>query len=183
MTERWPPIYDADDLAATIAKVAGTHASSSLYGAISRNPPICQGDVVELPAGLPVLDEGGEPLVLEPAFPLWLVIGNTCDFARARTEVQWTQVVPVYQAQPLDEVRPEVLTAFSSYQYSRRFFLPPWPGAERHLRYADFLTPVGVDKEAMTTRARVVARLTREGWILLHSCLIRFLCRDDGRFD
>lgn len=183
MTERWPPIYDADDLAATIAKVAGKHASSSLYATSVAGPPVCQGDVVELPAGLPVLDEAGEPLVLGPPFVFWLVIGNTCDYARSRDEAAWTQVVPVYELQPLDQVQPEVLAAFSSYQYSRRFFLPPWPGAASSLRYADFLTPVGVDKVAMTAKARVVARLTREGWILLHSCLVRFLCRDDGRFD
>jgi hypothetical protein len=29
----------------------------------------------------------------------------------------------------------------------------------------------------------VVARMSRLGWVLLHSCLVRFLARDDGRFD
>jgi hypothetical protein len=47
---------------------------------------------------------------------------------------------------------------------------------------ADFLRPVALHKGAVGSSARVVARMTREAWILLHGCLIRFLCRDDGRF-
>ena len=122
-------------------------------------------------------------MVLEPDFQHWLVVGNTCDFDREVSEVRYTQLVPIWELGDLKGVPAAELAAFTRYQYARRFFVPPWPGASRVLRYADFLTPIGVEKDAVTDHAKIVARLSLEGWILLHSCLVRFLCRDDGRFD
>ena len=69
------------------------------------------------------------------------------------------------------------------------FYVPAWSGAVADQFYAaDFLRPVPVDKEAFAQesggqRAVVVARLSRVAWILLNACLVRFLARDDGRYD
>lgn len=185
MTDRWPPVYDADDLARCITEVVSASDSQGMYSraGLSIGPAICQGDIVELPASVPVIDSSGAPAILEAAPPWWLVIGNTCDFVRSYEDVPWTQLVPVWELDRLDDVDPSVLNAFRGYQYARRFYLPPWPGSSHLLRYADFLTPVGADRGAMREHASVIARTSREGWVLLHSCLVRFLCRDDGRFE
>src|SRR3712207_7359121 len=45
--------------------------------------------------------------------------------------------------------------------------------SEDHLLVADLLTPMALEKQALRGRARVVARLSRFGWVLLHSCLVR----------
>jgi hypothetical protein len=57
---------------------------------------------------------------------------------------------------------------------------------ERWLHVADLLMPVAIDKRAFAEPERpatVQARLSRAAWILLNACLVRFLARDDGRYD
>ena len=185
MPERWPPVYDADELAACIAHAAGHAGGAGLWEPPRRDldPAICQGDVLQLHRGLPLLDEGLEATVLDPEFDHWLVIGNTCDFAREPRDTPWTQLVPVHEFGDLSETEPGLLADLVGYRLSRRFYMPPWPGATARLRFADLLTPVAALKADVPRCARVVARMNFSGWILLHSCLVRFLCRDDGRFD
>ena len=61
---------------------------------------------------------------------------------------------------------------------------PAWDNALRDKHFtADLSTPAAARKAALLQHGNVVARLSRQGWVLLHSCLVRFLCRDDGRFD
>ena len=139
--------------------------------------------MLRLPRGLPLLGDDLEPQVLEPEYEHWLVIGNTCDFARDFSKAPWTQLVPIRDVVPLSDVGAGILADFTAYRLSRRFYVPPWPGTTERLRYADFLAPVAADKEAIPENAEVVARMSLTGWILLHSCLVRFFCRDDGRFD
>ena len=40
-----------------------------------------------------------------------------------------------------------------------------------------------VHKSVFPEHARVVARMQYAAWVLLHSCLVRFLARDDGRHE
>lgn len=139
--------------------------------------PICQGDVLDFPNVVPCIDEHGEAAADEEVSH-WLVIGNTCDFHR--DEVEFTQIVPVYPL-PTD-IAPHRFQNLTEYRLSREFYLPAWEGAEEHKGFfADFTKPVTMHKNA--GRSKVVARMSREGWILLHSALVRFLARDDGRFD
>lgn len=183
MGERWPPVYEASQLKDTIESLASMTGTKGIYGPKDVAGPFCQGDILSLGAELPFLNEEGEAEVLEPSYDHWLVVGNTCDFSRPVEEVPWTQLVPIVETQDLREVPVETRRAFTSYQYSRRFYVPPWPGSTLKLRYADLLTPVAIEKARLGEVAEVAARMNREGWILLHSCLVRFLCRDDGRFD
>src|SRR5688500_13508628 len=92
---RWPPVYDADELASQIAEIATDRdLAGRLYDLTDVGGLVCQGDVVELAAGVPVLDESGAAVTEEDATH-WLVIGNTCDFDRDIEDVPWTQVVPL----------------------------------------------------------------------------------------
>ena len=182
LRERWPPVYDADQLARDISQLVKRGLTTAQFYTLRSlaEPRVCQGDVFLLEAGVPVIDEDGEAVALGDQ-SYWLVIGNTCDFARTIGEVPWTQAVPIDDLG--QDVSATELSKLQGYQASRVFYLPAWSGSVGHC-VADLLRPVAVHKQCFVDeKAKVVARLDRPAWVLLHSCLIRFLARDDGRFD
>jgi hypothetical protein len=185
--ERWPPVYDADGLIKMIEELA---ARSDLAAAFydwradrSMTPvnDVCQGDIVELPADVPVIGEDGAPIALEHPAGVWLVIGNTCDFDRSVTDARWTQLVPLVDLGGDDFPNGPAL---KRYMTSRAFYVPAWAdGVVGRCCVADLLRPVAVDKRVFASgKARVLARVTRAAWVLLNACLVRFLARDDGRY-
>jgi hypothetical protein len=179
--ERWPPVYDAEQLARQIEELAGRgDLHKAVYDVdLARGGPVCQGDVVSLDTDLPVVDELGRAAT-RGDFRYWLVIGNTCDFHRS--DVLWSQVVPVVLVPPSEMMGPK-FEGVRTYGGSRTFHLPPWLGSDGSHGVANLLTPVAIDKRCLGEVAKVEARLSEIGWVLLHSCLVRFLARDDGRFD
>lgn len=182
---RWPPVYDEDGLRQVIADLSAGSLFDEFFWPVTDEPAVCQGDIVALTADIPCIDAGGETVATDQA-GRWMVIGNTCDFARLSTEadVPWTQLVPLIDLGGDADFDGPELAALRRYRYSRRFYVPPWPALEevRH-HCADFLRPVAAEKGVFGTHARVVARLSFRAWVLLHSCLVRFLARGDGRFD
>jgi hypothetical protein len=190
MGERWPPVYDFEGLKREIEQLQKQLAVGDEFYEWRRDrstrvfSDACQGDIVSLADGVPVRDRDGLSGHENPSGH-WMVIGNTCDFAR--TEVAWTQLVPITDLGPTTELRQDEYAAAMSYQKSREFFLPSWSAAvESNLHVADFVRPVTADKALFagdTPEARVEARLGRAAWHLLNACLVRFLARDDGRYD
>lgn len=172
---RIPTVYDADGLDKQIETLALRLRGDHFFELTKFDPEPCQGDVLMLDAPVPVLDESGTP-VEDDAARFWMVLSNTCDFAR--DNVLWSQIVPLEEA-PRDAA---AIAKHAAYKHSRRFLVPPWPGQERSF-VADLLRPVTIDKRAIGTTAQIVGRMTEPAWILLHSCLVRFLARSDGRFD
>ena len=182
--ERWPPVHDAQELGRTIHDLANRDDLDAVIydrGRAADAGPCCQGDIIELSEGVPLLDENCTGAVLDD-FTHWLVIGNTCDFARAMDAVRWTQVVPIIE---LLGATPQHLEDLRRYRLSRQFFVPQWAGSAQpdRVMVADLLRPCALDRRAIAACARVVARLSFRGWLLLNACLVRFLARDDGRFD
>ncbi len=146
--ERWPPVYDLEDLVNEIGRMTkDERLERDFYewrlDRSTLNPSdVCQGDVVLLDSEVPVILENGQPGLVEHPEHHWLVIGNTCDFDRSIEEAPWTQLVPIVS--------------------------------------------VGPDKRVLqgaTKVATLQARMSRGAWILLNACLVRFLARDDGRYD
>lgn len=180
--ERWPPIYDASDLEAIIRDLSERGQLDLQFFSSIPADRVCQGDVVRLPSSIPLIHEDGQPAITGDCI-YWMVIGNTCDIDRDIDTVSWSQIVPlnVFQANDLAD---EDLAALRRYRYSRRFYIPPWAAHvnEQHF-VADFLRPVTIHKNALLHVAQVETKLSYVAWILLHSCLVRFLARDDGRFD
>jgi len=180
-TERWPPAYDAEDLAVQIRSLVAT---GDLFERFYLNLPDdgswCQGDIVQLESEFPYIDREGQPAVLENlGVRFWLLLSNTCDLSRSLDEVRWAQLVPLLDL----NVGGEDLDVLRRYEYSRRFYVPTWArGTEMHF-VADFTMPVTLDRPALNKAATRIAHLSFVAWVLLHSCLIRFLARDDGRFD
>lgn len=180
MPEPWPPVYDAESLAELIDGLVETGNLADLYDVVRDEPRVCQGDVVRLDSPIPLISEDGQPVV-DDAAEYWLVIGNTCDFDRDRATAPWTQLVPIINLGV--DLTSAKLVSIQRYQTSRAFYIPPWKQeVEERFMIADLLRPVAAYKEAFDEAAQVEARLARPGWVLLHSCLVRFLCRDDRRF-
>ncbi|MDH5671173.1 MAG: hypothetical protein OEZ06_03435 [Myxococcales bacterium] len=179
---RWPPVYDAQGLADVIDGLAGASDFDTRFWDLRPRVQgeVFQGDLVQLDSAVPLLDEAGDPVVTDDC-KFWLIIGNTCDFERPANDVPWTQIVPTVDLGTT--VDRQHLDVFRRYQYSRRFYVPPWPSGDGHHRFADFTRPVTIHKAAFVGPAQVVGRMQQPAWVLLHSCLVRFLARDDGRYD
>lgn len=191
--ERWPPVYDLEDLVSQIKRLTNDEQLEReffewrLDRSVLRHEDICQGDVVALTSDVPVILADGEPGTVGPPEGAWLVIGNTCDFARPIADARWTQLVPIVNAGNLGEVTVTHVSAARRYTQARRFYVPPWSAeTDAQLHLADLLLPVAVDKRVLQgpeRSATLKARMSRGAWILLNACLVRFLARDDGRYD
>lgn len=169
LEERWPPIYDAEDLAREISRLSGRDDLIDRFyewceDRSTLDPQdVCQGDVVELHAEVPVILADGGTASLVHRESIWLVIGNTCDFARDITQVRWTQIVPIVDLGG-SELSPPHKDALRKYSQSRVFYVPPWSTtvADR-FHAADLLRPVAIDKRALLGGpARVRARIDRK---------------------
>ncbi len=181
MRDRWPPTYDAEELARQIRELIESHEFEGRFFTDGRiEDGVFQGDVIRLATQLPLLDEAGMPSA-GGAFEFWLVVGNTCDFERV--DVDWSQMIPIDRV-PTNQIPPSTARALGRFEMYRRFLVPAWPGdvdGSAVLRIGELVHPVTVHKRALQEQGQVVARMSRLGWMLLHACLVRFLARDDGR--
>lgn len=187
--ERWPPVYDLEDLVRDIKTLVDhPHIQNDFYlwrreRSTEVHSDICQGDIVTFGSEVPVIGPDGDPLLVDHPERLWMVVGNTCDFARDVDSVQWTQMVPIAALGPLADLSASERASATRYTYTRRFYLPPWSQAvEDQLHVAELLQPVAVDKRAVLQHATLDARMSHTAWMLLNACLVRFLARDDGRY-
>ena len=161
--------------------MSSNSSALQLYSSISQSIA-CQGDIFELDSSVPLIHEDGKPAI-KGNFKYWLVIGNTCDIDRSINEVEYSQIVPIHLIEGTS-LTSQQRQSFLTYAYSRRFYLPPWEGVEPEaVFFADFTTPVTVHKNVIQELSKRKATMSFNGWILLHSCLVRFLARDDGRYD
>lgn len=183
-TGRWPSIADRDDLTQVISRILNAGAefearffqTGDFVGGFA-----CQGDVVQLKSAAPCIDATGTAIVTDATYEHWMIVGNTCDMYR--DDETRSLIAPLVTL--ADPVAEDHLRALRQYEYSRQFYVPPWPQAAiaQH-QLVDFMQLVTIEKAAFRDDcARVVARLQFPAWALLHACLVRFLARDDGRFD
>jgi hypothetical protein len=100
------------------------------------------------------------------------------------SDVAWSQLVPLYDLGDKETLSTEKIRAIAGYKTSRRFHVPAWSAdVSGRFHVADLLLPVATHKYALLNVAKVEARMSMYGWVLLHSCLVRFIACDDGRFD
>ena len=181
--ERWPPVYDADDLARQIRNLAGSEFLEERFYVLEPEVPLCQGDVFHLQSPIPLIDEGGSAVALDD-IEYWMALGNTCDFERTVDEVAWTQLVPIIDLGEESLLTKSELQRLRSYQPFRSFYVPRWSSElEGRIFVADLTRPVAAHKTALKSVATRQARLSHAAWALFHSCIVRFLARGDGRHD
>lgn len=183
-SDRWPPVYSADDLKDQITGlIRDKTIFTKFYEPRVEAPNKCQGDILELNSEALFLDEELSPVTSQNKFSNWLLIGNTCDIHRDLKTAKWSQIVPIYNVGKTSEIAAEQLEKFQLYSQSRVFYLPPWNDQLKDSHFlADLLRPVTINKTGLL-KVKTVGRINFHSWILLHSCLIRFLARDDGRYD
>jgi hypothetical protein len=181
MNERWPPIYDYEQLITTIKDLIKNDRLISQFFELEIEKTFYQGDILYLQAPFAYLNQDAQAEAIDENSGYWLLLSNTCDLDRKLDEVPWAQIVPI---ELFADLTKEEIEKYKNYQLSRAFYIPEWSGdvTGQH-GIADFCRPVTISREALAAHAKVVARLTRYSWILLHSCLVRYLARDDGRCD
>lgn len=179
---RWPPAYDFETLVKQINKIA--QASEFVRGFYEQieplQPEFCQGDIIKFKSDFPLIDADGDISILSNPVKLWVLVGNTCDFTRDETHVRYSQISPLTK---LDANTPaKIISGLKTYSTYKRFYMPEWQKNTTSYGYViDFSKFCSIDKKALKTQAQVLARLSQESWYLFHSCLVRFLARDDGR--
>ncbi len=183
--DRWAvSAYDVNDLSQQIKRLCSSEFfPQEFYHSVpGPQPGLQQGDIVELSSGVPVIWKDGTPTAIEN-INHWIVIGNTCDFNGIPRKVQFTQLAPLVSvdAQKL----PVSIEDLKTYRASRTFYVPPWPnfgGSDGCI--ADLERIVSLHVDAVDNKhASRVASLSFQGWVLFHSCIVRFLARDDGRYE
>ncbi|MEH6625428.1 MAG: hypothetical protein V7739_03210 [Motiliproteus sp.] len=184
-TERWPVVYDSKELEDQIRSLTSAKCFSSKFYHHNVGPlgTVQQGDIISFSSGIPLIWSDANPGIIED-IDYWLVVGNTCDFTRNIEDVPFTQISPIIDIGSLERSK-ITRSDLTNYKYSRRFYIPPWEAASDDVTLiADFQRIVTIHKSAFSlSNISRVASMSLEGWVLLHCCLVRYLCRDDGRFD
>lgn len=180
---RWAPIYNEEQLIDTIKQIRNSEDFyAKFYETSFNDKEPCQGDILQFSGSIPLIDKDGEPKIIKNC-DHWMIFGNTCDFDKENNN--YSQLIPIFDISNIHTLTAENLVTLRKYQYTNRFYIPAWPIINSGLDYlAEFTLPVLVEKELLfNDKVKILARLSYVGWILLHSCIVRFLARDDGRFD
>lgn len=179
---RWPPVYDFDGLGEEINRlVSSCGIFDQFFLKENLDSNLCQGDILKFPGQFPFIDENGNVAIIDEEYDYWLILGNTCDLHRELPSPHFSHITPLI---PLDMDIPEkVVSGLRSYDSYKKFYIPPWDVSVNKGFIIDFTLMSSVDKNCLLTLTELTTRLTRKSWLLLHSCLVRYLARDDGRHD
>lgn len=180
---RWPPVYDFKELGKQIKKlVADGSIFNQFYHLKVDTNEFFQGDVLLLDNNPFYIDKEGDISLLEGEFKHWLILGNTCDLARdsSGTIPHLTHITPIIPIR--EDIPANLLSDLKKYKLYKKLYLPDWNGGLVHY-YIDLTLINSVEKTYLVNHAQIAARLHFKTWLLLHSCLVRYLARDDGRHD
>lgn len=179
---RWPPVYDADSLKQQIASITKADGFENLfYNQYPTKSSFFQGDLIKLDAQFPFIDEEGNICIDEAdddEKQQWVILGNTCDLTRM--DINYTNLAPVSKIQDsIDETILNSLRQFQSYKKIR--FPDTVYNTNGYL--LDFTQTCSVNKKYLLENAQKTHELSLTGWVLFHSCIVRYFARDDGRHD
>ena len=183
ITCRWPPVYNFEDLGATIKEALENQEIFTYFYSRpgSREPDFCQGDIINLETAFPFIEGNGNVVVTEDEFVYWLIAGNSCDISRDIGEVSYTSLVPLISVP--DSCGGSLISDLKHYKAYRKFYIPDWNNPCERGYLADFTRMCSVHKDIFSGTATLAARMDYRSWVLLHACLVRYLARDDGRHD
>ena len=184
---RWPPVYDFDELGQQIKDLINDGSIFHQFFVPQINETeLFQGDIVSLKNDPVYIDKDGDIAIIDGGFDHWVILGNTCDLARNLTAdgdsalphlTHISPLIPVPQDTPTN-----ILNNLKKYKLYKRVFIPRW-GNEENDFYIDLTIMNSIEKQCLIDHSEITARLNFKTWLLLHSCLVRYLARDDGRHD
>lgn len=179
---RWPTIYDFDQLKNQIKRIVDSNYIRDFYTLSINEKELYQGDVLYLDKKFAFLNaEGNFEAVKFTRY--WVILGNSCDFSREVKDLPYTNIAPL---QSIEKEIPEyIVTGLKNFQNYKRMYFPN-VGDDNLEYFLDFTQTMTISKQFLENFGidKLKKReLTHQGWVLLHSCLIRYFTRDDGRFD
>lgn len=179
---RWPPIYDFEGLGAEINRlVSSCGIFDVFFHKRDLDSSLCQGDILKFPGQFPFIDEYGNVTIIDEEYEYWMILGNTCDLNRELSSNHFSHITPLI---PLSIDTPDsVVRGLRSYDSYKKFYIPHWEQSNHKGFFIDFSFMCSVEKKCLLSLTELVTRLTMKSWLLLHSCLVRYLARDDGRHD
>lgn len=179
---RWPPVYDFKGLGEEINRLVlsrGIFDEFFLKENLDSN--LCQGDILKFPGQFPFINEHGNVAIIDEDYDYWLILGNTCDLHQELSSSHFSHITPLI---PIGMDAPDsVVRGLRSYNSYKKFYIPSWEGSVNKGFTIDFTLMGSVDKKCLQTLTKLTTRLTFKSWLLLHSCMVRYLARDDGRHD
>lgn len=186
-SNRWPPIYDFEELGQQINKLIKDESIfSQFYELQISNTELCQGDIIGFNGNPIYIDKDGDVSIIDEDYNFWIILGNTCDLSRTIAQSSNTAFPHLTHISPLIPIPtntpPDIVGNFKKYKFYKRIFVPSWVTSQ-HDYYIDLTMINSIEKQCLVDKSKVAARLKYETWILLHSCLVRYLARDDGRND
>jgi hypothetical protein len=183
--EKWPPVYDFETLANQIKELVSNYRIFDVFfqNDIIVNAPLCQGDIVRFKSPFPIIDADGDISTSDDEYSDWVIIGNTCDLARDIQDVEYSHLSPLFELGP-DEPEP-ILAGLKAYSSYKKFYIPSWKDNEHPGYYLDYSYMCSAHKSCLFNPDLVnfSARMGRYSWLLFHSCIVRYLARDDGRHE
>ncbi len=184
---RWPPIYDEIQLENQIKELATRDAIEKWFFAPDTDAVTgwCQGDLLVFDALLPELNDQLRPFAKE-RHSLWVLLSNTCDLDRKIEDNPWAIVAPIMALGIPTEIPKDKKQSLEHFKTVRQMYWPHWPSIEStqspFLWCLDWTRVCNLDRRALNLVKRR-SQLSTYGWVLFHCALVRFLARDDGRFD
>lgn len=184
---RWPPIYDFEQLGQQIKDlISDGSIFCQFFVHTIDETSLFQGDIVSLKNYPIYIDRDGDIAVIDEEFDYWVILGNTCDLSRNMTSGRESVFPHLTHVSPLmpipNDIPTDILNNLKKYKLYKRVFIPKW-GDEGNDFYIDLTIMNSIEKQCLINRSNVMARLNFKTWVLLHSCLVRYLARDDGRHD
>lgn len=178
---RWPTVYDFEQLQSQIKEIVKSDYKEGFYSISPKAFELYQGDIIKLDKKFVSINVDGD-FEAQRYSDFWLVIGNTCDFARTIEDLPYTNLIPL---QMIDAAAPIKMTeGLKNFQNYKHMYIPSFL-ADDNEYFLDFTKIATVSKEYLQKDIDSVKikELTYSTWVLLHSCIIRYFARDDGRND
>ncbi len=184
---RWPPIYDFKELGQQIKELINDGSIFHHFFVPDVNgAEFFQGDIISLKSAPVYIDSDGDVAIIDEEFPYWVILGNTCDLARFLSHDNTSKIPHLTHISPLipvpHDIPDDILNNLKKYKLYKRIFIPRW-GNENNDFYIDLTIINSIEKQCLIDHSSIKARLNFKTWLLLHSCLVRYLARDDGRHD
>lgn len=184
---RWPPIYDFEELGQQIRTlVKDGSIFYQFFDPNIYNKDFFQGDIVSLKTDPIYIDKDGDISIIDESVNYWIILGNTCDLSRELTSNDHSVLPHLTHISPLftipKDIPLSILNDMKQYKFYKKVFIPRWCADENDY-YIDLTIMNSIEKQYLINHSNITARLNFKTWLLLHSCLVRYLARDDGRND